>query len=78
MNTVGERLKTLREGMGLSQKKMAELLKSGMQTILMSRWTISPAAVTSRRASCIRHGRRSLTIRNWESLLRCALTRNLP
>ena len=26
MNTVGERLKTLREGMGLSQKKMAELL----------------------------------------------------
>ena len=26
MNTVGERLKTLREGMGFSQKKMAELL----------------------------------------------------
>ncbi len=26
MNTVGERLKILREGMGLSQKKMAELL----------------------------------------------------
>ena len=26
MNTVGERLKTLREGMGLSQKKMADLM----------------------------------------------------
>lgn len=26
VNTVGERLKTLREEMGLSQKKMAELL----------------------------------------------------
>ena len=26
MNTVGERLKILREGMGLSQKKMADLL----------------------------------------------------
>lgn len=26
VDTVGERLKTLREGMGLSQKKMAELL----------------------------------------------------
>ena len=26
MNIVGERLKTLREGMGLSQKKMADLL----------------------------------------------------
>lgn len=26
MNTVGERLKTLREGMKFSQKKMAELL----------------------------------------------------
>ena len=94
MNTVGERLKTLREGMGLSQKKMAELLDVTQPSInryehgkavpievligyadyLMSRWTISPAAVMSHRASCIRHDRRSPTIRNWGSLSRCALT----
>ena len=94
MNTVGERLKTLREEMGLSQKKMAELLDVTQPSInryehgkavpievligYADYFDVSmdyiTAAVMSHRASCIRHDRRSPTIRNWGSLSRCALT----
>ena len=99
MNTVGERLKILREGIGLSQKKMAELLDVTQPSINryehgkavplevligyadyfdVSMDYIPPAAVPTSREGCIRHDRRSLTIRNWESLSKCALIRNPP